>query len=247
MEITKREILASLVIVFIMIGIGALIGVNIKDSIQKNNEMYSTALKIKDKSNYDYAIETEQGNIVTQGVISAIKPVKTNDLSGEFLYIKKITERYTQHTEVYTDSNGKTKTRTYWSWDVISSDETQSEKIKLYNHTYDTQKFNLTSHSRREGEKFYTGFMNKRHFYYVIDKDIKGTFFAEAGEKGLASKNGRHIEFSSGSIDDFMGSKVISGVVSIVFFWIGWSVLTVLLVLGFVSLENNWLEEKRRY
>lgn len=128
MEITKREILASLVIVFIMIGIGALIGVNIKDSIQKSNEMYSTALKIKDKGDYDYAIETEQGNIITQGVISAEKPVKTNDLSGEFLYIKKITERYTQHTEVYTDSNGKTKTRTYWSWDVISSDKTQSKK-----------------------------------------------------------------------------------------------------------------------
>ena len=48
MEVTKREILVSIAIFFIMLGFGFLISQNISERTEEANEEYRKALKIED-------------------------------------------------------------------------------------------------------------------------------------------------------------------------------------------------------
>ena len=82
MEITKREILASVTIIAIMILIGFVIVGRIDAyQVQKNSEYYS-ALQITDAELFQYGMDTSVGNAFVYGTLEAVDPVTYPEIGG---------------------------------------------------------------------------------------------------------------------------------------------------------------------
>lgn len=135
MEIKKREVLFSAIIVLVMLAIGLGISGSITEHMQAEAEKYTTAVRVEDASQFTYGMDTDFGNALVYGELRALEPVSDSALDGEYLTICKTMERYTMHTRTvtYTDSNGKTKTRTetYWTWDYAGSWEQESDTVSF--------------------------------------------------------------------------------------------------------------------
>lgn len=126
-EITKREILASISIIAMMLLIGFVISGRISNYILDRNEKYNKAIKIESSELFEYGMRTNVGYAFVYGNLKAVDTVSYPEINGEYMYIEKIEEHYNMHTRTVTttDSKGKThtKTETYWSWDYAGSEE----------------------------------------------------------------------------------------------------------------------------
>ena len=80
MEITKREILASISIIVIMILFGILISTKISEYQMDKNEIYNKAVKIEDQNMFQYGMDTNIGNAFVYGILEAVDTV-TEDLA----------------------------------------------------------------------------------------------------------------------------------------------------------------------
>ena len=112
MEITKREILASVTIIAIMILIGFVIVGRIDAyQVQKNSEYYS-ALQITDAEQFQYGMDTSVGNAFVYGTLEAVDPVTYPEIGGSYLYVEKDEEHYNPHTRTVTKTDSKGNTHT---------------------------------------------------------------------------------------------------------------------------------------
>ena len=110
MEITKREILASVTIIAIMILIGfVIVGRIDAHQVQKNSEYYS-ALQITDAEQFQYGMDTSVGNAFVYGTLEAADPVTYPEIGGEYLYVEKVEEHYNMHTRTVTTTDSKGNT-----------------------------------------------------------------------------------------------------------------------------------------
>ena len=132
-EITKREILASISIIAMMLLIGFVISGRISNYILDRNEKYNKAIKIESSDLFGYGMRTNVGYAFVYGDLKAVDTVSYPEINGEYMYIEKIEEHYNMHTRTVTttDSKGKTHTRTetYWSWDYAGSEEQRCSEI----------------------------------------------------------------------------------------------------------------------
>ena len=88
--ITKREILVCIAATLILLGIGFPIIAVIQNSINEKNEKYFKALKINnDTEQFQYAINTNLGQVMAYGKVEAVNGVKIEDLENKYFYIKK--------------------------------------------------------------------------------------------------------------------------------------------------------------
>lgn len=107
MEITKREILASVTIIAVMMILGIVIAGRIDaHQVQKNSEYYS-ALQITDAEQFQYGMDTSVGNAFVYGTLEAADPVTYPEIGGEYLYVEKVEEHYTMHTRTVTTTDSK--------------------------------------------------------------------------------------------------------------------------------------------
>lgn len=140
--ITKRELLVSIAITLILIGIGFFISSNIEDITNENNEKYFKALKIdNDTSIFKYAIKTNIGYVLANGKIKALNGVSISDIEGTYFEISKKKEKYTkhtrqvEHTRTVSDGNGGYKTEVYytteeyWTWDYAGEEKFHTENL----------------------------------------------------------------------------------------------------------------------
>lgn len=97
-EITKREILASVSIIAIMLLIGVLISGKISDAQLDANEKYNKAIKIDTLDLFEYGMRTNIGNAFVYGDLKAVDTVSYPEINGEYMYIEKIEEHYNMHT-----------------------------------------------------------------------------------------------------------------------------------------------------
>ena len=113
MEITKREVLASVSIVAVMLLIGFLISGKIQNSIMDDNEQYNKAVKIENEELFQYGMDTNVGDAFVYGDLEAVDTVTYPEIGGEYIFVKKIEERRERHEEEITekDSKGKEHTR----------------------------------------------------------------------------------------------------------------------------------------
>ena len=71
-EITYRELIVSVGIVFIMLILGSVIAGNItRDSLEQKKE-YNTAISIESENMFDYGMRTNVGNAFCQGALEAV-------------------------------------------------------------------------------------------------------------------------------------------------------------------------------
>lgn len=109
-EITKREILASISIIAMMLLIGFVISGRISNYILDRNEKYNKAIKIESSELFEYGMITNVGYAFVYGDLKAVDTVSYPEINGEYMYIEKIEEHYNMHTRTVTTTDSKGKT-----------------------------------------------------------------------------------------------------------------------------------------
>lgn len=265
MEVTKREILFSIIIVALMAILGIFIGSKIVENNTERNEKYYLALKIgNNEEQFAYALKTRIGNCLAYGELNAVDFVTIPEVSGEYSYIEKVTERYTRHvrTENYTDSKGKTRTRTVveYSWDTINREVNSSKEFEFlgvnFSNEISGQPISVLDISEIAAEKdkirgsyiyndgFFESVGDTREKFYAAPKSFSGTMEVNFSEGALKSFNGGDVIkiHSDKSIDDVISSLESDSKFSVAIFAVVWVIITISAVVGFCYLENKWLE-----
>ncbi len=237
MEITKREIIFCSIIIGAMLIIGLILSDVLSDRIMDRNEVYNKAIHIEDEELFEYGMRTNVGTSFVYGDLIAIDSVSYPEIDGEYMYIKKVKEQYTQHTRTVRYKCGKRtcrRTETYWTWDIVGSEEKQSEKVAFLDVEFDFNQFN------RPDDSFLTTVKESSHIrykYYVIEPKLTGTIFANLKDNTIADKASI---YENKTIDEAY-NYLIDGEGCLWLFWVVWIVLTGGVVYGFCYLENEWL------
>ena len=149
MEITKREVLASVSIVAVMLLIGFLISGKIQNSIMDGNEQYNKAVKIENEELFQYGMDTNVGDAFVYGDLEAVDTVTYPEIGGEYIFVKKVEERRERHEEKITekDSKGKehTRIRVYYEWETENVESLHAKEIKFCGSTFSYNKIDLPS------------------------------------------------------------------------------------------------------
>ena len=92
-EITKREVLFSIVIIAVMTLIGFVIHGKISDNLMNEYQKYNTALQIDNNSEmFSYGMRTDIGNAFVHGDLKAVDTVTYPEIGGAYMYVEKIKE-----------------------------------------------------------------------------------------------------------------------------------------------------------
>lgn len=235
--ITKREVIASFVIIAFMMIVGFFISDNMTDWQNEQNAKYQKALHIENnKDMFQYGMDTNVGNAFVYGDLTALDPVSYDEIDGEYMYIEKVKEQYTKHTRrVSYTVDGKTRyrTETYWTWDWVGSEDKKCKNINFCGVTFDSNKIDMPSQHLIDTIKESS---HIRYKYYGVSTSHTGTIFTKLAD-GSISDNTKFYE--NESIDDVLKDKT-TGEWNIIF-WVVWIILTGILVFGFYYLDNQWL------
>ena len=240
-EITRREILASVSIIAIMLLIGVLIAGKISDYQLDKNEKYNKAVKIESQDLFEYGMRTNVGNAFVYGDLEAIDTVTYPEIDGEYMYVKKVKERYTQHTRRVAHTrtvNGKTSTyyttETYWSWDYAGSEELKCNEISFSGITFKSSKIDIPGTDYIDTIKESS---HVRYKYYGTGTKYTGTIFTELKDGSITDATPF---YQNKNIDEAV--ETLESDFAIWIFWVAWIVLIGFCVYGFYYIDNNWLE-----
>ena len=240
-EITKREIIASISIIAVMILIGVLISEKISEHQMDKNEVYNKAVKIESTDLFQYGMDTNVGNAFVYGDLKAVDTVTYPEIGGEYMYVEKVKEKYTIHTRQVAHTrtvNGKSQTyyttETYWTWDRVSSEDKKCKEISFCGITFKSNKFDIPGTDYIDTIKESS---HIRYKYYGTGTKFTGTIFTELKYKTISDNtnfyNNMNIEETVERLESGSGEIV---------FWILWIILMVVCIFGFYYLDNKWLE-----
>ena len=236
-EITKREILASISIIAVMILIGILISGKISEYQMDKNEKYNKAVKIESQEMFQYGMDTNVGNAFVYGNLKAVDAVTYPEISGEYMYVEKIKEKYTKHTRKVRHSNGKTTwytTETYWTWDRVGSEDIKCKQISFCDIAFQSNKIELPGTDYIDTIKESS---HVRYKYYGVGTKYTGTIFTDLRDKTISDNSNF---YNNSTIDETI--EYLESNVGTVVFWIFWIILIGLVVFGFYYLDNRWLD-----
>lgn len=235
-EITKREIIASISIIAMMILIGVLISGKISEHQMDKNEVYNKAVKIENTDLFQYGMDTNVGNAFVYGDLEAIDTVTYPEIGGEYMYVEKVKEKYTMHTRIVTHSNGKTTyttTETYWTWDRVGSEDIKCKEISFCGITFNSSKFDIPYKDYIDTIKESS---HIRYKYYGTGTKFTGTIFTELKDKTISDNT----NFYNMNIEETVERLESDG--GEIVFWILWIILTASCVFAFYYIDNEWLE-----
>jgi len=239
MEITKREILFSTIILTIMIGIGIWLSNIISFSLHKKYENIICAIQIhSDQDKFDYIGRTEVGDFLAEGTLYACPPISIPDIEGQYMIITKEKQKYTMHTRTTTDSKGHVHTHHYWSWDHVKTEEFDATSLKFLNKMFSFKEVSFSKNLQylctiKESATI-------RYIYRVYPTSVNGTMNGIAKNKKY---NGLFFRPNT-NIDSILKHRENTNKFLNVLFWIFWIALTGFAIYGFYYLENNWLEDE---
>lgn len=236
-EITKREIIASITIVGFMLVVGTILSDWISDSIKDTNEVYNKAMHIEDKDIFEYSMSTNVGNAFVYGDMVALSPVSYEDIDGDYMYIKRIKERYTQHSRTVSYPCGKKtcyRTEYYWTWDEVDREYKSTDKVTFLGVEFDFNQFTKPSTNHIATVKKSS---HVRYKYYVVPTQIRGTIFTSLKDNNIDEGITLYRDMTTQQTYE----RVLKSELSLCGFWILWLSLTGGLVFGFYYLDNDWL------
>jgi len=234
MKITKREIIASVVIIAIMLMVGFAISSKISDNQNDKNAEYQKAIHIEDKELFKYGMNTNVGNAFIYGDMKAVDTVTYDEIKGKYLYVEKVKERHTRHTRRV--KSGKTyHTQVYYTWDRVDSEDKKCKKINFCGIDFKSNKIEFPNveyiDTIKESSRI-------RYKYYGVPTEHTGTIYTNLAD-GSISDNSKF--FENYTIDEAL-EKCTSSIGNVIF-WIVWIFLICCCVCGFYYLDNRWLED----
>lgn len=241
-EITKREVITSIVIFSIMFSIGLSLMSDQEQKQMDHNEIYNKAVKIESQDIFQYGLRTNIGNAFVSGNIVAKSPVSYPEVDGKYAYIEKVKEVYTMHTRRVAHTrtiNGKSSTyyttEIYWTWDYHGKDSKNVSELIFNGVTFPFEKIDLPGASYID-TIYESGHV--RYRFYGVKSFLTGTIFTNLKD-GTISDNSMFYE--NMSIDETYNHLIDSSKYRIIILWIIWTIITGALIFAFVSLENRWL------
>ena len=237
-EITKREILASVSIIAVMILFGILISSKISEYQMDKNEIYNKAVKIESQEMFQYGMDTNVGNAFVYGDLKAVDSVTYPEIGGKYMYVEKVKEKYTMHTRTvtHTDSKGHSYTTTeiYWTWDRVGSEDVKCKEVSFCGVKFASNKIDLSDADYIDTIKESS---HVRYKYYGVGTEYKGTIFTDLRDKTISDNTPF---YNNSTIDETI--KYLESDFPIIIFWIFWSILIGGCVYGFYYMDNKWLE-----
>lgn len=244
MEITKREIITSIIIISILLIIGFFISEKITDSQNDKNAEYIKATHIDNTEIFQYGMDTNVGNAFVYGDLEAVDTASFEEIDGEYLYIEKVEEHYNRHTRTVTktrlNSQGETETYTetevYYSWDYYDSWNKHSKKIKFCGIDFDYAKIKLPS-SQYIGSIGDDIFSKVRYKFYAVPVKHTGTIYTKLSNNTISDNT---VFYTNKTIEEVL--KQYTFHIGNIVFWIVWIIFIIAIVYGFYYLDNDWLE-----
>ena len=240
MEITKREILFSVIIIFVMLTIGLFINEKISSLADEKNQEYEQAAKIDgDRELFEYGMRTNIGNAFVSGILKAVDPVSLPEIEGEYATIRKTEERYTKHTRTvtHTDDDGETYTEeeTYYSWDDVKHEDFTCTKISFLECEFEYGRIEFPgARYLKTIEKW----GNIRYVYDVRETEYTGTIYAKLTDRTI-----NNAEFMKDrSVSEAVEEKKRNTIIGNIAFWVLYVCLIGAAVFCFYYFDNKWIE-----
>ena len=235
-EITKREIIASVSIIAVMLLIGVLISSKISDWQINQNDKYNKAVKIQSADLFQYGMKTNVGNAFVYGELKAVDTVTYPEIGGKYIYVKKVKKRK-EYAGFSGDKSGKRTyytTETYWTWDYVGKESKKAKRINFCGIDFKSNKIVLPDDEYIDTVKESNCI---RYKYYGVGTKYKGTIFTSLKDKTISDKTKF---YNNRSIEETV--KHLETGVWLVLFRVFWVILTGMVVFGFYYLDNDWLE-----
>ena len=239
-EITVRELLFGVIIVFTMLTLGFFVGEKISSWTDEKNQEYEQAAKIDgNKELFEYGMRTDIGNAFVSGTLKAVDSVSLPDIDGEYSFIRKVKEKYTQHERTVTHKSGKTTYTTveiYYTWDEVGHEDYACNKITFLDNEFDYGIIPLPAceylTTIKESSKL-------RYLYYVCKPEYRGTIYAKLADETISDVKFIEAKGANEAFEYMCSSSMVNTIV----FWIIWVILIGAAVYGFCYLDNRWLED----
>lgn len=235
MEITKREIIASISILAIMLVLGFIISDKIQAYKQDEVAKYSKAVKINDEGMFKYSMKTNVGNAFVEGELKALEPVSFEDIKGDYLKVERVKERYTMHTRTVTTTvNGKSHTRveTYWTWDTIGRENKISPTVNFLGVDFDTSKFNIPG-MKHIGTVSDGHNLRSKYYGYPVKSNV--TIFSKLKDNTISDNTSVYTTKMATTVENLTSFSPP------ILFWVIWIIVTCAVIYAFYYLDNDWL------
>lgn len=231
---TKREVLFSIVIIAFMLILGFVISDKINDYIEERDAEYNTALILNDDHEaFQYGVRTNIGNVFAYGKLKAVDGVTFDEIGGNFIWVRKIEEKYLPHTRIV--SNGKTShIETYYTWDVVDKQQKNCNIVSFMDVNFNFNQLNMP-----ESQYYSIDYKspNVRYVYVGCPTSVVGTLYANLSDKTV--KNGEfYLNTNIEEVFELLDSSCL-----LTIFWVVWCVLIIIAVICFYLIENKWLED----
>jgi uncharacterized protein YozE (UPF0346 family) len=248
-DITVRELIAAPTIIGVFVILGFIIAGKIDDKVQSANLMYNTAPHVENAMDFKDRLANDKRHIFASGNLVAENPIDFNSVyaslrcapplsdlpSGKYLYIEIMREHYTRHTRIRTDDNGKRHREVYYSWDCKETASKWASNVVFNEVIFPTSKFNFHISSRYINCETH---FDDRWTFRAIKENWDGIIFTEVANNDISDETDFYIEYES--IDELLNQLTSSH--AILIFWIAWSILIVLALVGFFYIDNAWLD-----
>lgn len=107
------------------------------------------------------------------------------------------------HTQTYSCGSSKyprTCTRTYWSWDVVGSEDRYADKTTYRGRDYNSSIFDFSNLSKRL-DGYYREDANDRYYYNVVPRQFNAGFIVDTSNGTLSSAFNGRVKLENKSID----------------------------------------------
>lgn len=227
-EIKKNEVIFSVIIFSVLMIVGFLISNAIHQSLLEKYLIYDTAVKIEgDEKTFRHCMETNSGHAFVYGKLDTVDPVSFPTIDGQYAYIVKKSQKYTKHGDEDDE---------YWTWDTVRIEDKCATRITFLNVEFAYNQIPFPAES--EICKIKTGH-NRRDVYYGVDTSYNGTLFAYLANNTISDTS----FFANTSIEKSIAS--LESGWQLVLFWILWSFFIIGAIIGFVALENKWIDNQK--
>lgn len=248
MEITKREIIASIAIAAVMMTAGFVISGKVTDYRNDKNAEYQKAAQIEDSELFQYGMDTNVGNAFIYGDVEPVDIVTFDEIGGEYLHVEKIEERYERHekweTEKDEDGEEHREKKVWYEWETEDSEERHAEEIMFCGVVFSWGKIVLPDDEyigTVEGDKVWSlesgEYVEVRFKYYGVATNYTGTVYTRLANKTIS--DGSRF-YKDCTIEQAL--EICTAGTGIASFWIGWVLFTAACVVGFCYMDNRWLE-----
>ena len=95
-----------------MVSLGVWLNNKILEGTYEKQRLYQTAIKTSDKDEFNYAIDSRQGNVLTYGTFTFLDLYKFPEMDKEFAYVQKTKEEYTEKEREVCETHYRTETQT---------------------------------------------------------------------------------------------------------------------------------------